>query len=503
MVMVTNSIVVSDGDLGNTFEGRDHEELNLGSVAGVTDRGIRHDRNEDAFALATAETPAGPAVIAVVCDGVSSADRPDEASLEAARAAVYDLAEAAQAGADLAAASRQAIESARDAVIGLSEDPEETRPPRTFPPSSRPGRSRCAGWGIAAPTGCRPGPSPWPSSSPGTTRSPRRWWRRACCRRPSALESPQAHVVTRWIGIGAREAEPHVEQFIPPGRGALLVCSDGLWNYDPDGGKLATLAMPTALDNPRAAATALLLFALEGGGVDNITVAVVPYPLAGSGGAPPGVTAPPRPPGPGLAEADGHLLEPQRPEHARQHRLRVLLRFGQQRARPGRVLDLLLRRLVDRLLVVRVAGEEVPDPVGQALLPGADVGVLDGQHRGLELRARQRDRHRRCDRSGVPGPRGLLQPEQLDRLLPHLDLPDLPGHGHRELVGHVHVTGDLVVRDLSRAELPHARGVERVHAIAHPQPRHQLLAVLRVRHPDDLRVQHVRVAVQQFLDSRR
>ena len=44
--------------------------------------------------------------------------------------------------------------------------------------------------------------------------------------------------------------------------------------------------MPTALDNPRAAATALLLFALEGGGVDNITVAVVPYPLAGSAGAP-------------------------------------------------------------------------------------------------------------------------------------------------------------------------------------------------------------------------
>jgi serine/threonine protein phosphatase PrpC len=96
-----------------------------------------------------------------------------------------------------------------------------------------------------------------------------------------ALESPQAHVVTRWIGPGARDAEPHIAQFTPPGPGALLLCSDGLWNYDPDGGKMATLAMPTALQNPRAAAMALLLYALEGGGVDNITAAVVPYPLAG------------------------------------------------------------------------------------------------------------------------------------------------------------------------------------------------------------------------------
>ena len=94
-----------------------------------------------------------------------------------------------------------------------------------------------------------------------------------------ALESPQAHVVTRWIGPGARDADPHIAQFTPPGPGVLLLCSDGLWNYDPDGGKMATLAMPTALHNPRAAAMALLLYALEAGGVDNITVAVVPYPL--------------------------------------------------------------------------------------------------------------------------------------------------------------------------------------------------------------------------------
>ena len=291
MVMVTNSIVVSDGDLENTFEGRDHEELNLGSVAGVTDRGIRHERNEDAFALATAETPAGPAVIAVVCDGVSSADRPDEASLEAARAAVYELAEAAQAGADLPAASLQAIESARDAVIGLSEDPEETPAATYVSAVVTPGTITLCWMGDSRAYWLSAGPEPMAQLLTRDDSLAEEMVAQGLLPEADALESPQAHVVTRWIGIGAREAEPHVEQFIPPGRGALLVCSDGLWNYDPDGGKLATLAMPTALDNPRAAATALLLFALEGGGVDNITVAVVPYPLAGSDGAPLGGSA--------------------------------------------------------------------------------------------------------------------------------------------------------------------------------------------------------------------
>ncbi len=70
---------------------RDHTELDLGMLAGVTDRGLRHHRNEDAMALATAELASGPAAVAVVCDGVSSTRRPDEASLAAAQAAVQVL----------------------------------------------------------------------------------------------------------------------------------------------------------------------------------------------------------------------------------------------------------------------------------------------------------------------------------------------------------------------------------------------------------------------------
>ncbi|WP_455567406.1 zinc-ribbon domain-containing protein, partial [Streptomyces anandii] len=61
---------------------RDHMEQEDGPVAAVSDRGLRHHRNEDAFAVGRAALPDGsPAVVAVVCDGVSSATRPDEASL--------------------------------------------------------------------------------------------------------------------------------------------------------------------------------------------------------------------------------------------------------------------------------------------------------------------------------------------------------------------------------------------------------------------------------------
>ena len=102
-----------------------------GLVAGVTDRGLRHHRNEDAMALATADTPAGPAVVAVVCDGVSTSARPDEASLAAARAAARVLLTAVRTGADLLEASPAAVRAAAEAVRGLAGPPGDA-PAATF-----------------------------------------------------------------------------------------------------------------------------------------------------------------------------------------------------------------------------------------------------------------------------------------------------------------------------------------------------------------------------------
>jgi serine/threonine protein phosphatase PrpC len=52
-----------------------------------------------------------------------------------------------------------------------------------------------------------------------------------------------------------------------------LLCSDGLWNYLPDAADIARFCSDA---DPTAAARALTEFALDAGGQDNITVAVIP-----------------------------------------------------------------------------------------------------------------------------------------------------------------------------------------------------------------------------------
>ncbi len=93
-----------------------------------------------------------------------------------------------------------------------------------------------------------------------------------------AMDSPQAHVVTRWIGTDLAGQAAHVVTFEPPGRGVLLLCSDGLWNYAPDAADLAARALPRALTDPLGAAASLVAFALSSGGHDNVTAVLVPFP---------------------------------------------------------------------------------------------------------------------------------------------------------------------------------------------------------------------------------
>ena len=94
------------------------------------------------------------------------------------------------------------------------------------------------------------------------------------------MASPQAHVITRWLGTDLADPEPHVVRFEPPGPGVVLVCSDGLWNYRPEARRLAELALPAALTDPLGAAAELVKFALGAGGMDNITVVLAPFTLA-------------------------------------------------------------------------------------------------------------------------------------------------------------------------------------------------------------------------------
>jgi serine/threonine protein phosphatase PrpC len=264
----------------------DHAEVDLGAAAGVTDRGLRHHRNEDAMALASEQTPDGLVVVAVVCDGVSSSRRGDEASHAAAQAALPVLLEAVRNGADLAEASRAAVAAGRESVAGLGE-PVNERSATTFlsAVAARGDVTLCwlgdsrAYW-LAQPESESAQLTRDDSVAGGMVEA-------GLATEETAMALPHAHVLTRWLGAEAADRSgdparaPHVERFSPPGAGVLLVCSDGLWNYLPEAGELARLALPMAQTDPLGAAKDMVRFAVEAGGADNITAVLIPYPAPG------------------------------------------------------------------------------------------------------------------------------------------------------------------------------------------------------------------------------
>ena len=260
----------------------DHAEVDLGTAAGVTDRGLRHARNEDAMALQSEQTPGGLVVVAVVCDGVSSSRRGAEASRAAADAALPVLLDAVRTGADVTDASAAAVVAGRQSVAELGE-PENERSATTFLSV------------VAAPddvTLCWLGDSRayWLAQTEDESAQLTRddsvaggMVEAGLATEEAAMALPHAHVLTRWLGAEAADLDgdpsraPHVERYSPPGPGVLLVCSDGLWNYLPDAAGLARLALPRALTDPLGAANDMVRFAVDAGGADNITAVLIPY----------------------------------------------------------------------------------------------------------------------------------------------------------------------------------------------------------------------------------
>jgi serine/threonine protein phosphatase PrpC len=263
--------------------GRDHMELDLGLLAGVTDKGLRHARNEDAMALATAASAGGPAVLAVVCDGVSSSRRPDEASLAAVQAAVRELLAGVRADQDLTETSRAAVAAAQQALAALDEPGPGDAPSVTFVSAVMTSQSVTLCW-LGDSRAYWLGAGPVADAKRLTTDDSVAGEMVAAglVSEAAAMALPQAHVVTGWVGADAPGAAPHVATFVPPGPGVLLLCSDGLWNYQPDAAGLAGLALPGALSDPLGTAAALVKYALEAGGSDNITVVLAPFPPAAS-----------------------------------------------------------------------------------------------------------------------------------------------------------------------------------------------------------------------------
>jgi len=301
----------------------DHRETDLGAMAGVSDRGVRHSSNEDAMGVAEVYGT----LIAVVCDGVSTTPGSAQASSAAAATATAILADAIRAHGpgrpvpvgrggrspseemldvlepsdddygddpvtvpatmvggfgpeEAELALHQAVHAAQDVIAELSAAEGRMAPSCTIAAAI-----------ISPPTA--DGPSTvtvgWVGDSRVYLLGPR-WSERLTADDTWAAEAARAglipaseaethrraHTLTRWLGGDAEDVAPHTAVFPIEAPATVLVCSDGLWNYAsrPD-------VMAAIINQLRPEAEAvevarhLIDFAIDQGGHDNITVVAI------------------------------------------------------------------------------------------------------------------------------------------------------------------------------------------------------------------------------------
>lgn len=288
--------------------GTDHVAADLGRLAGVSDRGHVHSRNEDAMAFGLRRDTG--VVAAVVCDGVSSTRRPQDASRVAAEASLSVLLNAEPAPVPVpvgagpeeprtgrtvrvrpAAARpsqapesaprvteeerllRRAVGAAAEAVAGLAAEREPDAPSCTLVAAlvGPSGRVTVAWVGDS-----RIYHLDGPDSRLLT--ADHSWAHEQVAAGvldpAAAMADPRAHAITRWLGA---DGVPHPDvTTLDAEGGLLLLCTDGLWNYLPDPGDLARIA--SAADTPHEIAALLTRHALDSGGRDNVTVVAIPLP---------------------------------------------------------------------------------------------------------------------------------------------------------------------------------------------------------------------------------
>ncbi|MFD5742366.1 PP2C family serine/threonine-protein phosphatase [Streptomyces massasporeus] len=272
---------------------RDHMEQESGPVAAVSDRGLRHHRNEDAFAIGTTALPDGsPASVAIVCDGVSSATRPDDASAAASKAAGETLLAALPRGTHPQQAMHDAILAASRAVNSLAAEPATAReqaPHQNAPACTIVGAVVTSGLLIVGWVGdSRAYWVPVDRSAPPARLTEDDSWAAqmvaaGLMNEAEAYADERAHAITGWLGADAYELEPHTAAFKPDRPGVVVVCTDGLWNYAEAADEMARVVPLDAAVHPLHSARVLLGHALDGGGHDNVTVALVPFPAVPQG----------------------------------------------------------------------------------------------------------------------------------------------------------------------------------------------------------------------------
>lgn len=264
---------------------RDHYvEQPAAWVAACCDRGIRHSRNEDAVAVAASAEPGQRAVL-VVCDGVSTADDSDVASLAAARAARSVLVGAQPAGlgvpasrvAAIEAALVKAAEKANEAVVASTAEDAPNPASCTFVAAVVEGDLCVVGNIGDSRAYWIPDPGAGDPVQLTVDDSVAQLRIAAGVPQKEAEEGPQAHAILKWLGRDTPDFRPTTGSLQLVGPGWVLVCSDGLWNYASTATELQALIAQlsaTATSDPLPLSEAMVRWACDQGGRDNISVAL-------------------------------------------------------------------------------------------------------------------------------------------------------------------------------------------------------------------------------------
>ncbi|MCV3214198.1 protein phosphatase 2C domain-containing protein [Plectonema radiosum NIES-515] len=242
-------------------------------LAGVSDRGLRHHRNEDYLALQSVNNNTH---ILIVCDGVSSSSNPHIAAQTATESASTALITAIKQQENPQSAIKTAVAAALSSLCNIAYNKSiNSEPPSTTIVAAVVQQNTATiGW-------LGDSRAYWISGNNSQQLTKDHSWVSEVVAagemtQAEARKSPQANAITRWLGADAiDDAIPTIINFTIPSSGYLLLCSDGLWNYAEQPQKLANLIQQTSNTDAIAISQSLVEFARHSGGHDNITVALL------------------------------------------------------------------------------------------------------------------------------------------------------------------------------------------------------------------------------------